>query len=58
MLLVAHRSERGHERAALPPSAAGWMLALEAGYYDQSHLIAEVKELTGVLPGAWLAGRR
>jgi AraC-like DNA-binding protein len=32
-------------------------LALEAGYYDQSHLIAEVKELTGLPPGAWV-GRR
>jgi AraC-like DNA-binding protein len=30
-------------------------LALEAGYYDQSHLIAELKELTGLVPTAWAA---
>jgi AraC-like DNA-binding protein len=32
-------------------------LALDAGYYDQSHLIAELKELTGLPPGGWLAVR-
>jgi len=32
-------------------------LALEAGYYDQSHLIAELKELTGLAPTAWAAER-
>lgn len=32
-------------------------IALDAGYYDQSHLIAEVKELTGLSPGAWLGTR-
>jgi AraC-like DNA-binding protein len=32
-------------------------VAFDAGYYDQSHLIAEVKELTGLPPAAWL-GRR
>jgi AraC-like DNA-binding protein len=31
-------------------------IALDAGYYDQSHLIAELKELTGLAPGAWAAG--
>jgi len=31
-------------------------IALQAGYYDQSHLIAELKELTGLAPGAWAAG--
>jgi len=31
-------------------------LALEAGYYDQSHLIAELKELTGLAPSGWVAG--
>jgi AraC-like DNA-binding protein len=31
-------------------------VALDAGYYDQSHLIGEVKELTGLSPGAWAAG--
>ncbi|MDQ3998075.1 MAG: helix-turn-helix domain-containing protein, partial [Gemmatimonadota bacterium] len=29
-------------------------VALDAGYYDQSHLIAEVKKLTGLPPAAWL----
>jgi AraC-like DNA-binding protein len=33
-------------------------LALEAGYYDQSHLIGELKELTGLVPTAWAAGQR
>lgn len=33
---------------------ADWIdVALDAGYYDQSHLIAEVKELTGLSPSAW-----
>lgn len=30
-------------------------LALEAGYYDQSHLAGEIRELTGRAPGDWLA---
>ena len=30
-------------------------LALDAGYYDQSHLAGEVRELTGRSPGDWLA---
>jgi methylphosphotriester-DNA--protein-cysteine methyltransferase len=33
-------------------------LALEAGYYDQSHLIGELKELTGLPPSAWAAAHR
>jgi AraC-like DNA-binding protein len=32
-------------------------VALDAGYYDQSHLIADVKELTGLSPGAWVGAR-
>jgi AraC-like DNA-binding protein len=32
-------------------------VALDAGYYDQSHLIADVKELTGLPPGAWVGAR-
>jgi len=31
-------------------------LALDAGYYDQSHLIGELKDLTGLPPRAWAAG--
>lgn len=30
-------------------------LALEAGYYDQSHLAGEIRELTGRSPSEWLA---
>jgi AraC-like DNA-binding protein len=29
------------------------VLALELGYYDQSHLVDEVREMTGVSPAAW-----
>jgi AraC-like DNA-binding protein len=32
-------------------------VALDAGYYDQSHLIADVKELTGLPPSAWVGAR-
>ena len=32
-------------------------LALDAGYYDQSHLIADIRELTGLSPGSWLGAR-
>jgi AraC-like DNA-binding protein len=34
-------------------SAAASALALDLGYYDQSHLVSELKELTGLTPGAW-----
>jgi AraC-like DNA-binding protein len=30
-------------------------LALETGYYDQSHLAGEIRELTGRAPSDWLA---
>ena len=37
-------------------SRADWStLALDAGYYDQAHLIAEFRELTGLTPTRWLA---
>src|SRR5439155_17147015 len=37
-------------------SAVDWAaLALEAGFYDQSHLSGEIKEFTGRTPSAWLA---
>lgn len=32
-------------------------LALELGFYDQSHLVHDVKELTGLTPGQWVAMR-
>jgi AraC-like DNA-binding protein len=39
----------------LPPGEpVNWSaLALELGYYDQSHLVDEFKEMTGVTPTAW-----
>lgn len=43
-LLEALRSARDPHWSAL----ATW-----AGYYDQSHLVAEFKELTGMTPSAW-----
>jgi AraC-like DNA-binding protein len=33
-------------------------LATWAGYYDQSHLVTEFKELTGMTPSAWTGPRR
>jgi AraC-like DNA-binding protein len=29
-------------------------LALETGYYDQSHLSGEIRELTGRAPSEWV----
>jgi len=29
-------------------------LAIETGYYDQSHLAGEIRELTGRAPSEWL----
>jgi methylphosphotriester-DNA--protein-cysteine methyltransferase len=49
---------RGVVARARGATDVDWVsVALDAGYYDQSHLIAEVKELTGLPPGAWLGGR-
>ncbi|MFN2564084.1 MAG: DUF6597 domain-containing transcriptional factor [Gemmatimonadaceae bacterium] len=45
------------ERARRGTDADWSAIALDAGYYDQSHLIAELKELTGLPPSAWAAGR-
>jgi AraC-like DNA-binding protein len=40
------------------PNRPGWStLALDAGYYDQSHLTAEFRALTGLTPEGWLAER-
>jgi AraC-like DNA-binding protein len=47
------------ERARGVPAgeAINWSaLALELGYYDQSHLVDEFRELTGVSPAAWHRG--
>lgn len=39
-------------------AAPAWSrLALDLGYYDQSHLVHELKELTGLTPGEWATVR-
>jgi AraC-like DNA-binding protein len=44
-------------RAVAPGERINWsVLALELGYYDQSHLVDEFRELTGVTPSAWDRG--
>jgi AraC-like DNA-binding protein len=44
-------------RAVPPGEAINWSaLALDVGYYDQSHLVDEFKELTGVSPTVWHRG--
>jgi AraC-like DNA-binding protein len=41
---------------AQPGSAVTWSaLAYDAGYFDQSHMVAEFVELTGLTPEEWLA---
>jgi AraC-like DNA-binding protein len=44
------------ERVRAVPAEApiNWStLALDLGYYDQSHLVDEFREMTGVTPTAW-----
>lgn len=44
--------------ATAAPSAHDWArIASAAGYYDQSHLIAEFRDLVGLTPGAFAAQR-
>ena len=46
------RSVLARARAA---ATLNWTaLALDAGYYDQAHLVGEVKELTGRTPSEWM----
>jgi AraC-like DNA-binding protein len=53
--IVRARGVVDHARTA---TEVDWSwVALDAGYYDQSHLIADVKELTGLPPGAWVGAR-
>jgi AraC-like DNA-binding protein len=40
--------------ALLSPDACFSEVAADAGYYDQSHLVAEFRELLGFTPSAWL----
>ena len=55
------RPADAYQEHAPPASLASHVeccsVAFDAGYYDQSHLIAEVKELTGLRPGAWVGAR-
>ena len=42
--------------AAREASQAGWAsIAADAGYYDQAHLIAEFRAISGVTPSALLS---
>ena len=41
-------------RAAYPRIPSWSAIAQDLGYYDQPHLIDEVRELTGLTPGEWL----
>ncbi len=44
--------------AAAAPAARDWArIASAAGYYDQSHLLAEFRDLVGLTPGAFVAQR-
>jgi AraC-like DNA-binding protein len=44
--------------ARLPSREPDWVsLALECGYFDQSHLAGDVRSLAGVTPSALAAGR-
>jgi AraC-like DNA-binding protein len=49
------RFERTLALAGSTPSLT--QLALEAGYYDQSHFIREFRGYAGIAPGAFLSGR-
>lgn len=54
------RLNRVVERVRLVPAGqpVNWSaLALELGYYDQSHLVDEFREMTGLTPTAWRASR-
>lgn len=48
------RVRRALARARVSASVDWAMLALEAGYYDQSHLAGEIKEITGRTPSEWI----
>lgn len=43
------------QRVRATPDPDWTTLALECGYYDQSHLIGEFREITGLTPEGWVA---
>lgn len=54
-ILRLNRAVAAADRQAQPDWAA---LALDAGFYDQSHMIDDVRELTGITPAALHGERR
>jgi AraC-like DNA-binding protein len=48
------RVRRALARARVSASVDWATLALDAGYYDQSHLAGEIKEITGRTPSEWV----
>lgn len=49
------RSVRLQRAVRLAETSGDWArIALDAGYYDQSHLIADFRDLVGLTPGAFL----
>jgi AraC-like DNA-binding protein len=49
------RVRRALARARVSASVDWSTLALDTGYYDQSHLAGEIKEITGRTPSEWVA---
>lgn len=53
------RSVRLQRAVRLATSSKDWSrIALDAGYYDQAHCIADFRQLIGVTPGAFARGDR
>ena len=49
------RSVRLQRALRLAATSRDWgRIAIDAGYYDQSHLIADFRDLVGLTPGAFL----
>jgi AraC-like DNA-binding protein len=57
MLARVIRAQRAVSHLREGPPVAPTALALDLGYYDQSHLVSELRELTGLTPGAWSGER-
>lgn len=57
MLARVIRARRALAHLRGKRSVAPTALALDLGYYDQAHLVSELRELTGLTPGGWAAER-